>query len=167
MTLSHREAQDSLAAHIRTVYDNKPLVFTEVALSGRNGDAGRFDAVAVWTTGQYRNHLVHGYEVKVTRSDLLRDLSAGKYRKYLTQVDRLFFAFPDDIAAVGEIPPEVGVILWNGISWRQVRAAKKLKRIEEVSLPWRLLWRAHSEVEQERVERRRLQQILRARARKA
>lgn len=163
--MKHNEAQDSLAVWLRSRYVSRPLIFTEIALAGKNGRQGRLDVVAVWTTGQYRNNVVHGYEVKVSRSDLLRDLKSEKWRRYLTQVDRLFFAFPKDVASPDEVPPEAGVIVHNGVGWQQVRAAKPQKREPDPSLPWRLLWRAHAEVNEERVERRRLQTKLRDRAR--
>lgn len=155
--MKHNEAQDSLAAWLRVRYSNKPLVFTEVALGGRNGSAGRFDVVSVWTTGHYRSNVVHGYEVKVSRSDLLGDLRSGKWKQYLTQVDRLYFAIASDIASVDEIPHEAGVLVHDGVGWRQVRAGKKLQRASDQSLPWRLLWRAHAELHEERQARRALQ----------
>ena len=165
LSLSHREAQDSLAQYLRVRYTKPPMVFTEVALSGSRGSAGRLDVVALWVSGGYRNSVVHGYEVKVSRSDLLRDLRSGKYRRYLTQVDRLYFALPKEIARADEIPAGVGVVVLDGTSWHVSHAAKKQARKQDPSLPWRLLWRAHAEVNSERSERRRLQAVLRDRAR--
>lgn len=142
---AHAEVAASLAEwlHLRKP-DTHPMIFSEVALTGKFSDAGRLDVVAVWTSDFYRKVTIHGWEVKATRSDLLSDLRAEKWRRYLGQVHRLYFAFPDGIAHRDEIPLECGVIIQlSSGRWRVVRAAPNLKSKLDPTVPWRLLRRAY------------------------
>lgn len=150
--LSHRELQDAAAGYLRRRYNkpnNQPIILTEVALAGSFGRAGRMDVAAVWVTHQYRSQIVHGYEIKVSRADLLRDLHTDKYQKYLTQVDRLFFVFPAELASVDEIPKACGVIVYHHgpvPRFDQARRAEPQARKGDAGLPWRLLYRLHRQL---------------------
>ena len=66
-----------------------------------------------------------GYEVKVTRSDLLVDLRSEKWRNYLPCVQRLYFAISPDVTFTAEeIPPECGIMVRSRRhSWRTIRKA--------------------------------------------
>lgn len=144
MPLSHYAAQDDLARFLRQRYANKPVVVTEMALAGSYGDQGRIDVAAMWSTSRYRKHLVYGYEVKVTRADFLADLRAEKWRRYLSQVDRLFFAVTEGVAQPEEVPPEAGLLVRvenEGAGWRQLRKAPQQVRTADPALPWRLAFR--------------------------
>lgn len=144
-TLDHNQLQEDLAEYLRVRYQHKPVVLTEVAVSGSYGDEGRLDVAAVWSTNQYRTHRLFGYEVKANRADLLADLRAEKWRRYLPQVDRLFFALGPGVGTPEEIPAEAGVLVrteggaWP--QWRQVRSARPQTRATDPSLAWRFLFK--------------------------
>ena len=48
-----------------------------------------------------------GYEIKVSRSDFLRD---DKWQGYLPLCNTLYFAAPPGLIGINELPPEVGLI---------------------------------------------------------
>lgn len=146
--ITHIGLQKALALYLKNRYATAPMVFSEVAVAGSYGDQGRLDVAAIWVAKAYTKTVVFGYEVKVSRSDLLADLRAGKYKKYLTQVDRLFFVFPTDVGTVYDVPPECGLIIYkpNGIPlFEQLRKAQPQARKEDPSLAWRLAARLYRE----------------------
>ncbi len=61
------------------------------------------------------------YEVKVTRSDLLRDTGSGKWAKYLKFSTGVVFAIPKGLATKDEIPREAGLIVRSENVWRMAR----------------------------------------------
>ena len=62
------------------------------------------------------------YEVKVTRSDFLRDVRAKKFEKYLPFCRRLYFAVPRGLVTQKEVPEGCG-LCWRGPKgWHTVRA---------------------------------------------
>lgn len=143
----HADLQGSLAEHLTKRYQGKPFVLTEIALSGSFSDAGRLDVVAAWNTAGYGRTTVFGYEVKASRADLLQDVRSAKFRKYLVQVDRLFFAFPAELAAVDEIPLECGVLVRNSFGlWTQLRRAQPQVRADDGSVGWRIAWRLRQQL---------------------
>lgn len=102
----------ALTRHLRR-RSNPPVVFTEIALEGSWGSRGRLDVVAYRTGSGYSWHTLHGYEVKASRSDLLRDLNAEKWRRYLRLLTGFSFVLPQGLAKVDEIPAEAGLITVN------------------------------------------------------
>jgi hypothetical protein len=126
VALTHEELAVDLARHIRarvaTTSARMPVVVTEVAIDGSYGTKGRLDVVAFRAFNVYSQVALTGYEVKASRSDLLADLRAGKWKKYLPRLDRFYFAFPDGLAQRDEIPEGPGVIirLDSGV-WRIIR----------------------------------------------
>ncbi len=142
----HARLQADLAQHLRRKYNGKAMVFTEVALSGTWSSHGRLDVVAIWTYRGYSQQRTHGYEVKASRSDLLGDLRAGKWRRYLHDVDHMYFAMPDGLAKLDEIPKECGVIIQLAEGqWRIIRRAPRVERQQDLTTPWRLLRRAYGQ----------------------
>lgn len=63
------------------------------------------------------------YEIKVSRTDLLSDLTSGKWQKYLEFSDAVVFAMPQGLAVKTELPERVGLMLFNQINqtWRTVK----------------------------------------------
>ncbi len=59
-------------------------------------------------------------EVKVSRSDLMADLRAEKWRAYL-KVAAVAFAAPASLSGILEIPTEAGLILRHGAAWKWAR----------------------------------------------
>ena len=124
--LTHDQLALDLAKHIRhrvvVTSARMPVVITEVAIDGSWGQKGRLDVVAFRAFNSYTRVGLSGYEIKVSRADLLADLRAEKWRKYLPRLDRFYFAFPDGLAERDEIPPGPGVIIrLKGGGWRVIR----------------------------------------------
>lgn len=121
---NHWNLQESLADLFRKRAEAKPrygMILTEIALAGKYSSKGRLDVAVVTSSAGYRNIYLRGYEVKATRADLLQDLKADKWRKYLDVCTSFYFAFPKGMAEPDEIPEECGIIEWNGNSWNVTR----------------------------------------------
>ncbi|MBO5645495.1 MAG: MmcB family DNA repair protein [Clostridia bacterium] len=100
------------------------LFFTEV----KNGPTqivshhARIDALAMpisWT-----NFQITGYEVKVARSDFLRD---NKWQAYLPMCNQLYFAVAPGVCDVSEVPETCGLM--------QVTSSGALRTVKKA--PWR------------------------------
>jgi predicted nucleic acid-binding protein len=74
-----------------------------------HGTANRIlDAVALKKS--WAHPRITGYEIKVSRSDFLRD---EKYVSYLPLVHELYIATPAKLITKEEVPPEVGLIWYD------------------------------------------------------
>lgn len=85
--------------------------FTELATdSGPN--AGRLDYWAI-NTWWSRNYRTVGYEIKISRADALRDINAGKFRRYLHLCNYFYFVVPATPRTIddSECPPEAGLLI--------------------------------------------------------
>lgn len=65
------------------------------------------------------------YEVKVARSDLVRDLRTGKWRRYLPWCERFYFAIPEGLGEGIEWPREAGVLERTERGWDIWRRSKR------------------------------------------
>lgn len=84
-----------------------------------------FLSVACWASLKYA---VHGHEIKVSRSDWLRELKQPhKTRSNRPMCDFWWLAAPRGIARAGEIPDGWGFIEWNGYSFRVVKSAPVIR----------------------------------------
>ena len=63
------------------------------------------------------------YEIKVTRSDFLADVTAGKYQSYFRYAGRVIFAVPDGLISKEEVPTGCGLIVRKAATWRMARRA--------------------------------------------
>lgn len=99
----------------------------------------RFDLVAImgW---QSRGHEVMGFEVKVARSDWLRELAAPAKAEPLVRLcSRWWIAAPPGVVNVDELPPSWGLLV---IHPEQIRTAKQAPTLEPASWPdsvWRCM----------------------------
>ena len=117
--MSHRELCFDLAAA-------KDTRFIEVPLGSvwlNYGGVGQADVITIKPS--YTRFNLDIYECKVSRSDYLKDIKSGKYKKYLEHCNRLYFAVTYGIAKVEEIPENVGLIVRGENGWSTVKAAKK------------------------------------------
>lgn len=64
------------------------------------------------------------WEVKVTRSDFLRDVRTAKYEAYLPNCRRLYFATPAGLVKRDEVPKGMGLTTRNENGWHVVKAPK-------------------------------------------
>lgn len=93
----------------------------EIAIEKLALSAGIVDVAAMrlsWTRPR-----ITAYEVKISRADFLADVRAGKYRKYLQAVMRLYFAFPKGLMDPREVPAECGIIVRCADNWWVQRKA--------------------------------------------
>lgn len=85
------------------------------------------DAVGIglWPS---RGLLIDGYEIKVSRSDWLRELkNPAKAEEFGTKLDRLWLVVSDpEIVLEGELPPKWGLLVKSGKGLRQKVAAERL-----------------------------------------
>lgn len=85
------------------------------------------DAVAVnlWSS---RGHAVHGFEIKISRSDWLRELKQpAKAEGVFSYCDHWWLVAPRDIVKDGELPLSWGWLEVREASMVQVKAAPKLE----------------------------------------
>lgn len=108
----HERLQISLA---RSLQESEYITFTEIQINGRE----RVDVVALKPS--YSRLDIRAYEVKASRSDLLRGLSNPAWRVYRDYCHRVLFAYPQGLAKTSEIPEECGIITLGPNGWHHVR----------------------------------------------
>lgn len=67
------------------------------------------------------------FEVKVSRSDLLKDIKTEKYKKYTLFCHRFYYACESGICKISEIPTECGLYTHGKISWKCAKGAESRK----------------------------------------
>lgn len=105
MNLSHNALAASLAAHLAG-YSVPAMVWLDMQL-GPSGTC-RPDVFAIDKT--YTALRTRAFEVKVTRSDFLSDVSSGKYLKYARYAGSTTFATPAGLVTKDEVPKGCGLI---------------------------------------------------------
>jgi hypothetical protein len=128
--LSHDALLRTLALHLR---DPEKVQFPEPNLNGwaMGGDYGSPDLLEI--PKSYSRFVRKVFEVKATQSDLLSDLRADKWLRYLPLCDRMTFAVQDGIDYEKHLRPlPVGIMLYKGGRWRTVRAAPPNQKAQ----PW-------------------------------
>lgn len=101
------------------------ILFEVRDATGFNGTGRSADAVAMslWPS---RGLEVHGFEIKVSRSDWRRE--AAKPQKAETMAsfcDRWWIVAPPEVVPREEVPPAWGHMTWDGKRWSTLRAAEK------------------------------------------
>lgn len=61
---------------------------------------------------------INGFEIKVSRSDFLKD---DKWQTYLRYFNRFFFVTPPGLIKPDELPPEIYLLEWNMLEHRPNR----------------------------------------------
>ena len=87
------------------------------------------DAVAIKKS--WKNPCITGYEIKVSRSDFVRD---EKWHGYLQYCHQFYFVCPVGMIKPEELPPEVGLIYYNPDKDCLSTKRKALHRFVEMSL---------------------------------
>ena len=77
----------------------------------------------------WSNPVTHGYEIKVSRSDFLRD---EKWRGYLDYCSSFSFVCPPGIISPDELPPEVGLVVTSKNGTRLYTKRKPVDRKVEI-----------------------------------
>jgi len=97
----HDALAEDLARHLRC---EKTMVWQNVQL-GPSGSP-RPDVYTLAKSFMHPNP--RAYEVKVSRSDFLADVTAGKWRSYLNYADSVVFAAPAGLVQPADVPPLAG-----------------------------------------------------------
>lgn len=115
------------------------MFFEEVPFDGPDGRTRLADAIAL-PTYQSRGYVVHGFEIKVTRTDWLREmLDHSKAEAICKDVDRFWLVLGDPgIAADLEVPSSWGIMQPYGDGLKVRRQAQQL-RPEDAPMPRKFL----------------------------
>jgi hypothetical protein len=112
----------------------------------KNGPTGTADGLVIldaWAmTKSWANLSFFGYEIKVSRSDFLRD---QKWRRYLDLCDQFYFVCPYGMIQPNELPSEAGLI-WVSKGGSRLFTKKKAPQ-REITVPvgillYIMMWRA-------------------------
>ncbi len=116
--LNGRELANDLAQHIQS---DLWMAWTEIPLGSISSPQA--DVVAILKSFAHIRFLI--YEIKVSRSDFLRDANSGKYTKYLQHCTQFYFACYKDLVKKEEVPVGCGLILKGENGWRVAKAARR------------------------------------------
>lgn len=122
--MTHRQLIEDLALFKSSIYIEVPLgsVWLE------NPEPPRADLVTVKCS--YERYVISVYEVKATRSDFMKEIRSGKWKKYLDRSHRLYFATAQGIAHKKEIPDQVGWIERGPGGWATRKRASIRRDVE-------------------------------------
>jgi hypothetical protein len=93
-----------------------------------------FDAVAIYKS--WSRPQIRGYEIKVSRSDFLRD---AKYSQYLTYCHEFYFVTPTGMVQRQEVEENIGLIWYNSSTGSLTTKKKAIWRNIEID-PLMLLY---------------------------
>lgn len=115
-TWKHDDLAVDLAAHLRG-YSRPAMVWLDMQL----GPVGspRPDVYTIEPT--YQRISAMAYECKISRSDFLADVTAGKALRYLQYAGALVFATPKGLVRKDELPKGAGLIERGEAGWRWVK----------------------------------------------
>jgi len=109
-------------------HDEREFFITEC----KNGPTGtgllQFDGLAIYKS--WAHPKIVGYEIKVSRSDFLRD---NKFYLYLPYVHELYFVVPTGLIDRNELPVEIGLMYYNPDTCALTTKKKATHRKIEVS----------------------------------
>lgn len=115
--LTHRQLADELALV-------KTMSLVEVPLGRMWGERNRVPRADVLEIKpRYEDFVVTIYDVKRTRTDLLKSLREEKWKKYLPHCHRFYFACVKGIVHKRDIPTGVGLTLRGKNGWYTPHAA--------------------------------------------
>lgn len=103
--LTHDQLAEDLAAHLAG-YSTPMVVWTDMQL-GPQGSS-RPDVYTIEKT--YTALRARVFEVKVSRSDFLSDVTSGKYLRYQAYAGSVTFATPAGLVSKAEVPKGCGLI---------------------------------------------------------
>ena len=109
---------DDLAQVLR---QGKWMVWKQMPLGSVWAGCGIADLVAIKRS--YEHPLVTIYEIKTSRADFNRDITNGKYQRYLEHCNRLLFATPAGMVNKEEVPTACGLIVRGPKGWQVRKSA--------------------------------------------
>lgn len=113
--MKHDELQEDLAQHLRGNTDRMVWTNTQLGpVASPRPDLFTIDK-------SFARFAADAYEIKISVSDLRRDVTSGKWQSYRKYAHRVWFAFPRGLVPLDEIPRECGVICRSDKGWRAAR----------------------------------------------
>lgn len=125
MDWKHDQLAHDLADHLGA--KDGRMIWTDMQL----GPAGspRPDVYTIDPSYMHANPTA--YEIKVSRSDFLSDVTSGKWQKYKTYAGAVVFAVPAGLIDKKELPGGCGLMVRSETGWRTMRRPNR----EHVKLP--------------------------------
>ena len=133
---------------------SKDVFVPECKIGPTQAAGGRVPRLDAWAMPRsWSRPAVHGYEVKVARSDFLRD---EKWPEYMAYCNCMWFVAPKSLIQLEELPPEVGLIEVSKNARRLFTRRKAVERAVEIPEDiWRYVLMCRASIsEQEIVENR-------------
>lgn len=118
MKWTHDELARDLAAHLRG--STSSLLWENMQL----GPSGSIRPDVYRLERSYAHPRPCCYEIKVNRSDFLRDIGTGKWTHYFDVAEVVYFAAPEGILKRNEVPPDAGLYIRGEAGWRPVKAPR-------------------------------------------
>lgn len=112
----HDELARDLAGHLR---GDGVMVWCDVQLGP--AASPRPDVYVLHTSFVRPNPIA--YEVKVSRSDFLADVTEAKWTKYLAYAGSVYFAAPEGLLKKGDIPDRAGLWVRGPEKWKLLKRA--------------------------------------------
>ena len=106
--------EEHLAADLRSRGEIALTQLTVHADSNFRDGGGIADVWAMLVKWTYR---VFIYECKKSRADYWRDVRSEKYKRYANHCHYLYFAAPEGLIKVAELPKGTGLIEWHSQGW--------------------------------------------------
>ncbi len=128
-TWTHNALAEDLAAHLRSISDR--MVWTDLQLG--QAHSPRPD---VFTLPKSYRVGAMAYECKISVSDFRADVTAGKWRSYLTYASGVYFAVPQGLLQVKDLPQGCGLYVRTEEGWRAVKKPTLQRQPEFDSDVW-------------------------------
>lgn len=137
---------NQIKAALAKKHGDREFFMTEV----KNGPTGvmpgqllQFDAVAIYKSWSHPQ--IRGYEIKVSRSDFLRDI---KYSQYLPYFHEFYFIVPAGMVQRQEVEENIGLMWYNpetGIITTKKKAVWRNIEIDALMLLYVIMYRLDSD----------------------
>lgn len=109
-------------------HGNREFFITECKTGPTGTGMLQFDGLAIYKSWAHPN--IVGYEVKVSRSDFLRD---AKYTRYMPYCHELYFVTPTGMVQRQEVEENIGLIWYNPTTGGLTTKKKAIHRNIEIS----------------------------------
>ncbi len=107
----HDALAELLAHHL---HHDARIILTNVAVGSRIWEGKGIPVPDVYAFNKsYSAPNFCCYEIKVSRSDFLKDKRTGKYKKYFKISDKVYFVTPKGLIKKDEVPNDCGFIEYN------------------------------------------------------
>lgn len=118
---SHHWRHDDLANDLARHLQNQEVM---ACTNFNMGSAGSVRPDVYTVRRSYSRPIPLAYEVKVSRSDFLADVNAGKWQEYLKYAGAVIFACPDGLLTKTDIPDVCGLIVRKENVWRSSKSPR-------------------------------------------